>query len=160
MHNKSIFNLNTRCSLEFLVSATVNTEDDNTISLSKIDKQRKYTSKWQFITEPTARSAVPGVSTGRGLLIVHREVQSRCPWQLGSQVIRFWYVMTSLSLISILWRTIVQNSFDWLTRLFCSFPNHDTTLTVILKPRLHDNSFGHGTLKFQARGPLNLARHS
>ena len=40
--------------------------------------------------------------------------------------------MTSLSLISLLLRTIVSNSFDWLTRLFCSFPNHDTTLTVIL----------------------------
>ena len=26
----------------------------------------------------------------------------------------------------------MSNSFDWLTRLFCSFPNHDTTLTVIL----------------------------
>ena len=24
-------------------------------------------------------------------------------------------------------------SFDWLTRLYCSFPNHDTTLSVILK---------------------------
>ena len=38
--------------------------------------------------------------------------------------------MTSSLLISTLWRTIVSNSFDWLTRLFCSFPNHDTTLTV------------------------------
>ena len=30
----------------------------------------------------------------------------------------------------------MSNSFDWLTRLFCSFPNqipnHDTTLKVIL----------------------------
>ena len=32
-----------------------------------------------------------------------------------------------------LWRTIAPNSFDWLTGLFCSFPNHDTTETVILK---------------------------
>ena len=36
------------------------------------------------------------------------------------------------SLTSILWWTIASNSFDWLMRLFCSFPNHDTTLTVIL----------------------------
>ena len=40
--------------------------------------------------------------------------------------------MTSLSLISIIWQTVVSNSSDWLTRLFCSFLNHDTTLTVIL----------------------------
>ena len=26
----------------------------------------------------------------------------------------------------------MSNSFDWLTRLFCSFPNDDTILTVIL----------------------------
>ena len=26
----------------------------------------------------------------------------------------------------------MSNSFDWLTTLFCSFPNHDTTLTGIL----------------------------
>ena len=26
----------------------------------------------------------------------------------------------------------MSNSFDWVTRLFYSFPNHDTTLTVIL----------------------------
>ena len=26
----------------------------------------------------------------------------------------------------------MSNSFDWLTKLFCSFLNHDTTLTVIL----------------------------
>ena len=26
----------------------------------------------------------------------------------------------------------MSNSFDWPTRLFYSFPNHDTTLTVIL----------------------------
>ena len=26
----------------------------------------------------------------------------------------------------------MSNSFDWLTRLFYSFPNHDTTLMVIL----------------------------
>ena len=36
------------------------------------------------------------------------------------------------SLILILWWTIASSSFDWLTRLFRSFPNHDTTLTVIL----------------------------
>ena len=36
-----------------------------------------------------------------------------------------WYVMTSCSLISTIWRTIVSNGFDWLTRLFCSFPYHD-----------------------------------
>ena len=36
------------------------------------------------------------------------------------------------SLISINWQTVMSNSFDWLTTLFCSFPNHDTTLTVIL----------------------------
>ena len=41
--------------------------------------------------------------------------------------------MTSGSLISTIWWTIMSNSFDWLTRLFCFFPNHDTTLTVILK---------------------------
>ena len=26
----------------------------------------------------------------------------------------------------------MSNSFDWPTRLFCSFPNHDTTSTVVL----------------------------
>ena len=36
------------------------------------------------------------------------------------------------SLISIIWQTVMSNSFDWLTTLFCSFPNHDTTLTCIL----------------------------
>ena len=56
------------------------------------------------------------------------EVQSRCRWTKGVR-----YVMTSCSLISILWRTIVSISFDWLTRLFCSFPNHDAKLTVNLK---------------------------
>ena len=44
-----------------------------------------------------------------------------------------WVVMTSLSLIAILWQTILSNGFDWLTRLFCSSPNDDATLTVILK---------------------------
>ena len=32
----------------------------------------------------------------------------------------------------VLWRTIASKRFDWLTRVFWSFPNHDTTLTVIL----------------------------
>ena len=45
--------------------------------------------------EPTARSAVPGVSPGRGLLIVHSEGQSRCSWAMGMRF--FWYVMTSCS---------------------------------------------------------------
>ena len=49
----------------------------------------------------------------------------------GSKGVR--YVMTSCSLILILWRTVLSISFDWLTRLFCSFPNHDATLTVSLK---------------------------
>ena len=42
--------------------------------------------------------------------------------------------MTSLSLILIIRQTVVSvlKSFDWLTRLFCSFPNRDTVLTVIL----------------------------
>ena len=59
------------------------------------------------------------------------EVQSRCRWAMGIRIL--WYVMTSCSLISTKSRTIVSNGFDWLTRLFCSFPYHDTTLTVILK---------------------------
>ena len=36
-------------SLEFLFSATVSSENYNTISLSKIDKQEKYKSKRWFI---------------------------------------------------------------------------------------------------------------
>ena len=45
------------------------------------------------------------------------------------------YVMTSCPLISTILRTNVSNGFDWLTRLFCSFPHHDTTLTVSLRMR-------------------------
>ena len=49
IHNKNTFNRNTCWALEFQFSATVSTESDNTISLSKIDKKRKYTSKRWFI---------------------------------------------------------------------------------------------------------------
>ena len=42
------------------------------------------------------------------------------------------FSVTWSSLILILWRTIASNSFDWLTRLSCSFPNHDTTITVVV----------------------------
>ena len=42
----------------------------------------------------------------------------------------------------------MYNNFDWLTRLFCSFPNHDTTLTVILKKHsLHRQEHEHGSKK-------------
>ena len=94
-----------------------------------------------LIPESTARSVVPGVSPGRGLIVLLRlrvsEVQSRCSWQYGSMGGHNIIV----TLISKLWRTIVSNSFDLLTRLFCSFPNHDTTLRVILKFAFCSNSF-------------------
>ena len=75
--------------------------------------------------EPTARSAVPGVSPGRGLLI---SLLAELKVDDGDEI----FSVRWSSLILILWRTIASNSFDWLTRLFCSFPNQDTTLTVIL----------------------------
>ena len=73
-----------------------------------------------LIPEPTARKP------RRGLLIPVSDsgVQSRCSWYLGSKGITFLALEWS-SLISILRRTVVSNSFDWLTRLFYSFPNHN-----------------------------------
>ena len=78
-----------------------------------------------LIPEPTARSAVPGVSPGRGLLI---PLLGEFKVDDGDEI----FSVRWSSLISILWWTIASSSFDWLTRLFCSFPNHDKTLTVIL----------------------------
>ena len=80
-----------------------------------------------------ALSAVPGVSQGRGLLIPLSvsEIQSRRLWALSSKWITFLVFRWS-SLISVLLRTVVSNSFDW-TRLFYLSWDHDTTLTVILK---------------------------
>ena len=70
-------------------------------------------------------SAVPGVSPGRGLLI---SLLGEFKVDDGDEI----FSVRWSSLISILWWTIASSSFDWLTRLFCSFPNHDKTLTVIL----------------------------
>ena len=53
------------------------------------------------------------------LFIVHRPVHSVCRD----------IILTILNTKT----NIVSNSSDWLTRLFCSFSNHDTTLTGILK---------------------------
>ena len=89
------------------------------MNLFKVTK-RKY-----IIPEPTARSAVPGVSPGRGLLI---PLLAEFKVDDGDEI----FSVRWSSLISILWWTLTSSSFDWLTRLFCSEPNHDTTLTVIL----------------------------
>ena len=78
-----------------------------------------------FAPEPTAGSAIPGVSLGQGLLIL---LLGEFKVDDGDEI----FSVRWSSLISILRWTIASSSFDWLTRLFCSFRNHDTALTVIL----------------------------
>ena len=55
----------------------------------------------KIIPEPTARSAVPGVSPGRGFLIPLRvsQVQSHCSWAKGegNKIFSVRYVITSCS---------------------------------------------------------------
>ena len=64
--------------------------------------------KLPLVPEPTARSAVPGVSPGRGLLI---PPLGEFKVDDGDEIFRVRWS----SLISILWWTIASSSFDWLT---------------------------------------------
>ena len=60
-----------------------------------------------LIPEPTARSAVPGVSPGRGLLIVHKRSSKSMFMGDGDEIFLVCHDVM-LTLISTIWRTIMN----------------------------------------------------
>ena len=60
-----------------------------------------------IIPEPTARSAVPGVSPGRGLLIVHKRSSKPLFMGDGDEIFLVSHDVM-LTLISTIWRTIMN----------------------------------------------------
>ena len=61
-----------------------------------------------IIPEPTARSAVPGVSPGRGLLIMHNRCSSKSMFMGDADEIFLVCHDVMLTLISTIWRTIMN----------------------------------------------------